>query len=356
MQKLVGGVSRLSDLKFTSVLNRNQLAILEEELYRFVFHHMDLTYTGSAQIDKNAYILKQIENGKPKEEALKSYKELFSRSTMERAFNDFNRNLPPEHRLSIDALKRRIKEIPEFKTDGYEAKRVTQKYLYDTAPGVSPDSHFKHLVSEIAFHLGYQILSNTTFIFSNSDKRYTVDSIIVNSYNNRIILIEFDEDFTFHSDKTNSNYMRKWDEYNILLLDPTKCKMVPTILRIAYGSSKQSYFDSVYGYRINHMSPEKADNPNAIYSNTFNSYIDSVTKWIIISIYSNPIFQRKLILAKYSELNDKSFEICVVDSELKLGKTGIEYFNSTPGNKRIIVTPKTIHTYEQLDEALRAVA
>ena len=254
-------------------------------------------------------------------------------------------------------------------------------------PGVNPDKHFKHLISRICKpgnKGNYKYIINPTFLYhDNGDKdtsSFSPDGIIEGE--NNILILEFDEDLTFHSNST-PRYLKKWREYNYILTRNTTGKNI-NLLRIAYGNDQQSIeFSNQFNYdtekdisEIENINTselykpvksliserytkfgEHSWNTNRIYFNDFSGGIDIFVISTVLSILNTKYINGNIILARFLQpppsTQNEIFTMKVIpQKDIVETKTGKDYFSLIHSNKKydradygfvIEVAPKITH-------------
>lgn len=105
---------------------------------------------------------------------------------------------------------------------------------------ITPDFHFKNLTKKWCSENNWkQLVSDGKFNYENNDKgAYVPDSVIFDG--KKIVIIEFDEDGSFHSSKQREDYKNKWENYNHILRMAYKNENQMCLLRVSYGPDKHS--------------------------------------------------------------------------------------------------------------------
>ena len=204
--------------------------------------------------------------------------------------------------------------------------------------GINADKHFKNFIKWYCSRDDSKCLyvENTSLV-----NGIIPDAIIKTKDNSLIIVIEFDEDLNFHSSK--KAYKEKWEAYNRLLTSSQESSPKLILLRICYGSKKESF--DIPRIFINQSLTEYIPltilnaPQNAIFTNTYNTGIDVFVKELLDSITEcECVEDRCMILLRFRKTdtrfkNEYAETKIIHKNSIEIFKTGQDYFPSAKSKR-----------------------
>ena len=208
-----------------------------------------------------------------------------------------------------------------------EAKKPTIKRNY----GVNADKHFKNFILWYCSDINSKCLYVENTSLANG---IIPDAIIKTKDGSLTIIIEFDEDFNFHSGT--KAYKEKWEAYNRSLMGARDSSTKVVLLRVCYGNKKESFdvpMPFVEQCLTEYVPLTMLNAPqNAIFASTYNVGVDVFVKELLDSMVEyESIEDGCIILLRFrktsNQVKNEYVETKIIHkNSIEPLKTGQEYF------------------------------